>query len=69
MSRATATKNIKILAVPPNVEVDEDEDKKRKKSGSKKKAKKQTNNINKKKISELDGTHVKNIVYKEVLRI
>jgi hypothetical protein len=35
----------------------------------KKKAKKQTNNINKKKISELDGTHVKNIVYKEVLRI
>jgi hypothetical protein len=34
-----------------------------------KKPKKQTNNMNKKKICELDGAHTKNIVYKEVLSI
>ena len=77
LSRATARANIKILALPPNVEEGDEEDEKKDKKQSKKKDKKKssakekktTPNNEKKKISTRNGTYTKNIVYKEVLTL
>uniref|UniRef100_K3YMG7 ATP-dependent DNA helicase n=1 Tax=Setaria italica TaxID=4555 RepID=K3YMG7_SETIT len=76
MSRAIARTNIKILALPPNVEAEEEEAKKKEKKNAKKKAKGQGNqnekeqkgrSKKKKRIPIVDGMYTKNIVYKEVL--
>ena len=67
MSRATARTNIKILALPPNAAELEERYKKEKKKGEKK-GKEIVNNKKEKKTTPVyNGTHTKNIVYKEVL--
>uniref|UniRef100_K3Y1Y3 ATP-dependent DNA helicase n=1 Tax=Setaria italica TaxID=4555 RepID=K3Y1Y3_SETIT len=76
MSRATARTNIKILALPPNAEVDEEQTKKKERKTTNKKVNGQGNQNNneqkgssekKKRVPTVDGTYTKNIVYKEVL--
>jgi len=67
MSRATARKNIKILALPPNAAKLEERSKKEKKNAERK-GKEIVNNKKEKKTTPVyNGTYTKNIVYKEVL--
>jgi hypothetical protein len=72
MSRATARKNIKILALPPNTVVEE-EARRNEEKDAKKKAKgngKQNGPVKKqKRVLPVNGTYTKNIVYKEVLTL
>ena len=72
MSRATSRTNIKILALPPDADAQEEEAKKMEKKNAKKNAEKKNKNaLNKKdkdkKTPIVDGTFMKNIIFKEVL--
>jgi ATP-dependent DNA helicase PIF1 len=73
MSRATNRTNIKILALPPNAEAEEEEARRQENKDAKKKAKgkgKQNGVVKKqKRVLPVNGTHTKNIVYKEVLTL
>ena len=73
MSRAMLRANIKILALPPDVEAQEEEAKKIEKKNAKKNAEgkkirmRQIKKDKDKKTPIVDGTFTKNIVFKEVL--
>jgi ATP-dependent DNA helicase PIF1 len=71
MSRATSRTNIKILALPPDAESQEEAKKERKniiKDGERERNRNASNKKDKdKKIPVVDGTFMKNIVFKEVL--
>ena len=72
MSRATSRTNIKILALPLDVEAQEEEAKKIEKKNAKKNVKGKNKNVSNKKDKDkktpiVDGTFMKNIVFKEVL--
>jgi hypothetical protein len=73
MSRAINRTNIKILALPPNVEAEEEEARRQENKDAKKKAKgkgKQNGVVKKqKRVLPVNDTYTKNIVYKEVLTL
>jgi hypothetical protein len=73
MSRATNRSNIKILALPPNAEAEEEEARRQENKDAKKKHKgkgKQNGVVKKqKRVLPVNGTYMKNIVYKEVLTL
>ena len=72
MSRATSRANIKILALSPDADAHEEEAKKMEKKNAKKNAEGKNKNASNKKDKDkktpiVDGTFMKNIVFKEVL--
>jgi ATP-dependent DNA helicase PIF1 len=73
MSRATARTNIKILALPPNAEVEEEQARRQEEKDAKKRvnSKGKKNNVvrKQKRVLPMNGTNTKNIVHKEVLTL